>query len=69
MYGMPFHHIFNYLNYKKRPLLRCIQRFKSDLFNNMYNMHVSGNRLLSVILAKQSSLEVEKGCPEGAKTS
>ena len=31
-----------YEKYKKRPLLRCIHHFKSDLINNMDHMRISG---------------------------
>ena len=42
----------NYLQYKKRLLLRCIHHFKTDLINNMDHMRISGNEPSSVILSQ-----------------
>ena len=38
--------------YKMRLLLRCINHFKTDLFNNMDHMRISGTELSSVIISQ-----------------
>ena len=43
---------YNWFEYKKRLLLRCIHHFKSDLINNMDQMRISGTEPSSVILSQ-----------------
>ena len=38
-------------------LLRCIHHFKSDLIDNMDNMHISGTEPSSVILSQTKKLK------------
>ena len=55
--------------YKKRRLLRCIHNFKSDLFNNMDHMWMSGTEPSSVILSQSVVSKIEKIRPKMPKTS
>ena len=42
-----------YIKYKKRLLLRCLHHLKSDLINNMDDMHISGTEASLVILSQR----------------
>ena len=48
-----FIHMMINVPYRKRLLLRCIHRFKSDLINNMDHMRNSGSEPSSVILSQK----------------
>ena len=49
--------IFHLILIKKRLLPRCINRFKSDLINNMDHMRISGNEPSSVILSQTKCIQ------------